>query len=68
MGEWLDWVILWVFSNLGDSMILWFQEVQLDIHFFEIQHSWYWVEASGLWYNMVAFFCLEFLKKLICPQ
>ena len=22
MGEWLDWVILWVFSNLGDSMIL----------------------------------------------
>ena len=19
---WLDWVILWVFSNLGDSMIL----------------------------------------------
>ena len=25
MGGWLDWVILWVFSNLGDSMILWFQ-------------------------------------------
>jgi len=24
MGEWLDWVILWVFSNLGDSMILLF--------------------------------------------
>ena len=22
MGGWLDWVILWVFSNLGDSMIL----------------------------------------------
>ena len=22
MGEWLDWVILWVFSNLDDSMIL----------------------------------------------
>jgi len=22
MGEWLDWVILWVFSNLSDSMIL----------------------------------------------
>ena len=22
MGEWLDWMILWVFSNLGDSMIL----------------------------------------------
>jgi len=21
MGGWLDWVILWVFSNLGDSMI-----------------------------------------------
>jgi len=21
-GEWLDWVILWVFSNLSDSMIL----------------------------------------------
>jgi len=20
--EWLDWVIIWVFSNLGDSMIL----------------------------------------------
>jgi len=26
MGEWLDWVILWVFSNLGDSMILWFYD------------------------------------------
>jgi len=23
MGKWLDWVILGVFSNLGDSMILW---------------------------------------------
>ena len=23
MGGWLGWVILWVFSNLGDSMILW---------------------------------------------
>ena len=22
MGEWLDWVILWVFSNLSDSIIL----------------------------------------------
>ena len=22
MGEWLDWMILWVFSNLSDSMIL----------------------------------------------
>ena len=22
MGGWLDWVILWVFSNLGDSTIL----------------------------------------------
>ena len=22
-GEWLDWMILWVFSNLSDSMILW---------------------------------------------
>ena len=22
MGGWLDWVSLWVFSNLGDSMIL----------------------------------------------
>jgi len=21
-GEWLDWMILWVFSNLRDSMIL----------------------------------------------
>jgi len=21
VGGWLDWVILWVFSNLGDSMI-----------------------------------------------
>jgi len=21
-GEWLDWVILWIFSNPGDSMIL----------------------------------------------
>jgi len=24
MGGWLDWVILWVFSNPADSMILWF--------------------------------------------
>jgi len=22
MGGWLDWVILWVFSNLGDSMVI----------------------------------------------
>jgi len=22
MGGWLDWMILWVFSNVGDSMIL----------------------------------------------
>jgi len=22
MGEWLDWMILWVFSHLSDSMIL----------------------------------------------
>ena len=22
MGGWLDWVVLWVFSNLGDSVIL----------------------------------------------
>ena len=22
MGEWLDWMILWVFSNCCDSMIL----------------------------------------------
>jgi len=21
MGGWLDWMILWVFSNLGDSMV-----------------------------------------------
>jgi len=21
-GEWLDWMILWVFSNLSDSVIL----------------------------------------------
>ena len=27
MGGCLDWVILWVFSNLGDSMILWFCDV-----------------------------------------
>jgi len=26
MGGWLDWVILWVFSNRGDSVILWFYE------------------------------------------
>jgi len=24
VNEWLDWMILWVFSNLSDSMILWF--------------------------------------------
>jgi len=27
-GEWLDWMILWVFSNLGDSMILLFSSAQ----------------------------------------
>ena len=27
MGEWLDWMILWVFSNLSDSMILWFDQL-----------------------------------------
>jgi len=26
-GEWLDWMILWVFSNLSDSMIL-YREVR----------------------------------------
>jgi len=25
MAGWLDWVILWVSSNVGDSMILYFQ-------------------------------------------
>ena len=25
-GGWLDWMILWVFSNLSDSMILWFYD------------------------------------------
>ena len=24
MGKWLDWMILWVFSNLSDSMILFY--------------------------------------------
>ena len=24
MDRWLDWVILWVFSNLGDSMYIYF--------------------------------------------
>jgi len=24
MGGWLDWVILWVFSYLDGSMVLWF--------------------------------------------
>ena len=28
MGGWLDWVILWVFSNLGDSVILYFVQNQ----------------------------------------
>ena len=27
-GEWLDWMILWVFSNLSDSMILWFYDLR----------------------------------------
>jgi len=27
MGGWLDWVILWVFSNLGDSMILFYDSM-----------------------------------------
>ena len=31
-GEWLDWVILWVFSNLGDSMILMLVVQRLGFH------------------------------------
>ena len=31
MGGWLDWVILWVFSNLSDSMVLRTQQCQLQI-------------------------------------
>jgi len=27
MGKWLDWMILWVFSNPSDSMILWFYSI-----------------------------------------
>jgi len=30
MGGWLDWVILWAFSNLDDSMILWLQKAFLS--------------------------------------
>ena len=25
MNEWLDWMILWVFSDLSDSMILFYE-------------------------------------------
>jgi len=28
MGEWVDWRILWGFSNLSDSMILLFYDCQ----------------------------------------
>jgi len=45
MGRWLDWVILWVFSNLGDSMILWFCE----------DTFWQDQEASGQNRYMVGF-------------
>jgi len=27
MGKWLDWMILWVFSNLSDSMILFYDSM-----------------------------------------
>jgi len=37
-GEWLDWMILWVFSNLSDSMILWFYEVPYS----EVWGPWVW--------------------------
>ena len=30
MGEWLDWVILWVFSNLSDFTILWGNIIPLE--------------------------------------
>jgi len=30
MGGWLDWVILCVFSNLGDSLILWFYSLPTE--------------------------------------
>jgi len=43
MGGWLGWVSLEVFSNIGDSMILWFYDVVLDSSEnvkFTIMQSW----------------------------
>jgi len=35
--RWLDWVILWVFSNLGDSMII--QEGNLKLKVWDVSHD-----------------------------
>ena len=38
VNEWLDWMILWVFSNLSDSMILWFYCQVPVLHFKTLRH------------------------------
>jgi len=32
MGEWLDWMIPWVFSNLCDSMILYLVNIIFSVY------------------------------------
>jgi len=42
MDGWLDWVILWVFSKLGDSMVLWYIRITLSYSHQIRKHSHSW--------------------------
>jgi len=39
MGEWLDWMILWVFSNLSNSMILLFYGRLKELGLFSLEKT-----------------------------
>jgi len=59
MGGWLDWVILWVFSNLGDSAIHYYYTKQTervsgqDIHLSPHSCCWHsWEQQLQGWFSM----------------
>jgi len=43
-GEWLDWMILWVFSNLSDSMILCIRQGTKWCILIECSCLWFWFD------------------------
>ena len=62
MGEWLDWVILWVFSNLSDSMILWKPHLPMCSPYFSTLFFFLNVkisECQGFSYFSAHRFCLN---------